>query len=64
MQIRMCYIQSLNCSVIRVRLGWKEPLEKGKSTYSSTFAWRIPWTEEPGGATVLGVAQSQTRLSD
>ena len=30
-------------------LGWEDPLEKGKATYSSTLAWRIPWTEEPGG---------------
>ena len=25
-------------------LGWEDPLEKGKATYSSIFAWRIPWT--------------------
>ena len=30
-------------------LGWKDPLEKGMSTHSSTLAWRIPWTEEPNG---------------
>ena len=30
-------------------LGWKEPLEKGMVTHSSVLAWRIPWTEEPGG---------------
>ena len=29
-------------------LGWEDPLEKGKATYSSILAWRIPWTEEPG----------------
>ena len=29
-------------------LGWKDPLEKGMATHSSIFAWRIPWTEEPG----------------
>ena len=31
--------------------------------HSSTLAWKIPWTEEPGGL-VHGVAKSQTRLSD
>ena len=36
----------------------------GMATHSSILAWRIPWTEEPGGATVHGVAKSQTRLSD
>ena len=31
---------------------------------SSTFAWRIPWTEEPGGLQSMGVAKSRTQLSD
>ena len=30
-------------------LGWEDPLEEGKATHSSLLAWRIPWTEEPGG---------------
>ena len=30
-------------------LGWEDPLEEGMATRSSTLAWRIPWTEEPGG---------------
>ena len=30
-------------------LGQEEPLEKGMATHSSILAWRIPWTEEPGG---------------
>jgi len=30
-------------------LGWEEPLEKELATHSSILAWRIPWTEEPGG---------------
>ena len=29
-------------------LGRGDPLEKGMATHSSTLAWRIPWTEEPG----------------
>ena len=33
----------------RVRsLGWEGPLEKEMATHSSTLAWKIPWTEEPG----------------
>ena len=32
--------------------------------HSSTLAWKIPWTEEPGGAAVHGVAKSRTRLSN
>ena len=30
-------------------LGWKDPLEKEMATHSKILAWRIPWTEEPGG---------------
>ena len=30
-------------------LGWKYPMEEAMATHSSTLAWRIPWTEEPGG---------------
>ena len=30
-------------------LGWGDPLEEDKATHSSILAWRIPWTEEPGG---------------
>ena len=40
----------------RVRsLGWEEPLEKEMATHSSTFAWRIPWTEDPGGLRSTGL---------
>ena len=39
----------------RVRsLGWEDPLEKGTSTHSSILAWRIQWTEEPGGLQFTG----------
>ena len=30
-------------------LGQEDPLEKGMATHSRTFAWSIPWLEEPGG---------------
>ena len=36
-------------------LGQEDPLEKGKATYSSILAWRIPWTEEPGGLQSTGL---------
>ena len=29
-------------------LGWEDPLEKEMATHSSTIAWKMPWTEEPG----------------
>ena len=38
-------------------LGWEAPLEKEMATHSSILAWNMRWTEEPGGATVHGVAK-------
>ena len=35
-------------------LGQEDPLEKGMATHSSVLAWRIPWTEEPGGLQSMG----------
>ena len=40
-------------------LSQKDPLEKGMETHSSILAWRIPWTEEPGGLQSMEL-QSQT----
>ena len=39
-------------------------LENEIATHSSLLAWRIPWTEEPGGLQSTGVAKSRTRLSN
>ena len=40
----------------RVRsLGGEDPLEKEMATHSSILAWRIPWTEEPGGLQSMGL---------
>ena len=30
-------------------MGQEDPLEEGRATHSSILAWKIPWTEEPGG---------------
>ena len=35
-------------------LGWEDPLGKGIATHSSILAWRIPWTEDPGGLQSMG----------
>ena len=35
-------------------LGWDDPLEKEMAIHSGILAWRIPWTEEPGGLQALG----------
>ena len=48
------WVQSLN---------WEDPLEKETATHSSTLAWEVPWTEEPGRLQSVG-SQSQTRLSN
>ena len=44
-------------------LGWEDLLEKEMATHSSTLAWKILWTEEPGGLQSM-VLQSRTQLSD
>ena len=35
-------------------LGWEDPLEKEMATHSSIFAWKISWTEDPGGLQSMG----------
>ena len=36
-------------------LGWEDPLEKEMATHSSILAWKISWTEEPGGLQSMGL---------
>ena len=36
-------------------LGWEDPLEEGMEIHSSILAWRILWTEEPGGLQSMGL---------
>ena len=38
--------------------------QKGMATHSGIFAWRIPWTEEPGGLQSMGFTKSWTRWND
>ena len=40
-------------------LDQEDPLEKEMATHSSILAWRIPWTEEPGGLPSSGVTKNQ-----
>ena len=39
-------------------LGQEDPLKKGKASHSSILAWRIPWTEEPGGQQSRGLKRA------
>ena len=41
-------------------LSGEDPLEEGMATHSSILAWRIPWTEEPGGLQSMGSQKSWT----
>ena len=41
-------------------LGWEHPLEKEIAIHSSIPAWKIPWTEEPGGLQSVGSQESDT----
>ena len=45
-------------------LGREDPLEEEMATHSSVLAWRIPWTEEPGGLQTMGLRKSQTQLKN
>ena len=39
-------------------VAWEDPLEKEMATHSSILAWRILWTEEPGGLQFMGLKES------
>ena len=39
-------------------LGWDDPLVEGMAIHSSILAWKIPWTEDPGGLQSLGSQES------
>ena len=50
-----CHLGSPEMEETRVQsLGWEDPLEEGMATHSSVLAWRISWTEEPGGLRSIG----------
>ena len=44
--------------------GGEDTLEKAMASHSRILAWRIPWTEEPGGLQSMGAAESWTQLSE
>ena len=44
-------------------LSQEDPLDKEMTTHSSTLAWKIPWTEKPGGLQSMGSQQSWTGLN-
>ena len=45
-------------------LGQEDPLEKEIATHSNILAWRIPWTEKPGGLQSMGLQESDMTLSN
>ena len=50
---------------MRIRsLGQEDPPEKGMATHSSVLAWKIPWTEEPGGLQFIGSQRVGHNWSD
>ena len=44
-------------------LGWEDPLEKEMATHCSILAWKIPWTEEPGGLQSKGLQRVRHYLA-
>ena len=53
--MRETWVQSLGC---------EDLLEKEMAIHSSILAWKIPWTEEPGGLQPIGFQKSRTQLSN
>ena len=54
----ICYpLQYSWASVVAQIPGWEDPLEEGMAMHPSILAWRIPWTEEPGGLQSMGVSR-------
>ena len=45
-------------------LGWEDPLEKGMAAHFSVLAWRIPWTEEPGGLQSMGSQRATDPMTE
>ena len=45
-------------------LGWEDPLEKAMATHPSILAWKVPWTEEPGGLQSTEVAKSRQNKAE
>ena len=56
------YLPAMRASWVQL-LGQEDALEKGMAAHSSILAWRIPWTEKPGGLQAMD-SQSWTRLRD
>ena len=56
---RLKYLPGMRETWVRSR-GREDPLEKEMATHSSILAWRIPWTEEPGGLQSMGPQESDT----
>ena len=48
------YLPAMRKTQVR-SLGWEDALEKEMATHSNILAWRIPWTEEPGGLQSTGL---------
>ena len=44
-------------------LGWEDLLEEEMATHSSILAWRIPWTEDPGGLQSMGSQRDTTKVT-
>ena len=49
-----------NVSAMQESLGWEDPLKKEMATHSSSLAWEIPWTEEPGSPQSIGLQELDT----
>ena len=53
----LCAVQQPQETWVR-SLGWEDPLEESMATHPSILAWRVSWTEEPGGLEELDMTKA------
>ena len=59
----MLVVKNLSANTGDIRsLGQEDPLEEEMATHSSILAWRIPWTEEPGGLQSMGLERVGSKM--
>ena len=58
------FLKKKNIELLLQSLGWEDPLEKEMQIHSSILAWRISWTEEPGGLQSIGLQRVRHDWSD
>ena len=64
MLVVKCLLMQVDQETQVQSLGWENPLEESMATHSSIFAWKIPWTKEPGQLQFIGSHRVRHQWSD